>query len=320
MSFAAAAVTYHFIEKPVRARSADPRWPGWLALLLLATGGAGWIVRLGVPSRLTGLPEIDALVRASLDRGFIDTCNPGGSATFSVTRLPGTPDREVLFLGDSHMEHYWARLLRLSRTSGAPTIAFATYDGCLPFRHQPLADAGSPCEKFWSFVDDQVRSPRVTTVVISTYWEYYFERPYGPDDPLAGRAYDLQDAACAFADLEAFMAARKRDGKRVYVVLSSPTSPTLAPLAMIDRVRGRFVSSPALDRTAFEASVAPISALLKQAALRAGATVLDPLDSLCAERACPAVTEEGEPIYLDEDHLRPFYVREHAAFLDRVLE
>jgi hypothetical protein len=32
------------------------------------------------------------------------------------------------------------------------------------------------------------------------------------------------------------------------------------------------------------------------------------------------MTEDGRPIYRDGSHLRPFYVREHASFIDQALQ
>lgn len=41
----------------------------------------------------------------------------------------------------------------------------------------------------------------------------------------------------------------------------------------------------------------------------------DPVDHLCGEDKCSA-TMDGLPIYMDGNHLRSSYVRDHANFLD----
>jgi hypothetical protein len=55
-------------------------------------------------------------------------------------------------------------------------------------------------------------------------------------------------------------------------------------------------------------------------AKRAGATVIDPVLSLCQDDACKVRMVDGTPIYKDSSHLRPFYVRDFADFIDVALK
>ena len=50
-----------------------------------------------------------------------------------------------------------------------------------------------------------------------------------------------------------------------------------------------------------------------------GAIPVDPVDYLCKGGSCPAVTAEGEPIYTDPVHMRPFFVRSRVRYLDPAL-
>lgn len=40
---------------------------------------------------------------------------------------------------------------------------------------------------------------------------------------------------------------------------------------------------------------------------------------LCAGMDCPSVGKDGLPLYIDSNHLRASFAREHAAFLDETL-
>jgi hypothetical protein len=59
---------------------------------------------------------------------------------------------------------------------------------------------------------------------------------------------------------------------------------------------------------------------LSSIANAAGAIVLDPVRIVCRERYCPTLADDGMPVYTDNNHLRPAYVREHMTFLDAILK
>ena len=54
-------------------------------------------------------------------------------------------------------------------------------------------------------------------------------------------------------------------------------------------------------------------------ARRAGVQIIDPAARLCDGKKCLRTTQGGTPIYKDEDHLRPFFVRQNAGFLDEAI-
>jgi hypothetical protein len=58
---------------------------------------------------------------------------------------------------------------------------------------------------------------------------------------------------------------------------------------------------------------------LKAVAASAGATVVDPMDYFCDNSKCPTITADGQPIYSDSNHIRPFYVEQKALFIDKIL-
>jgi hypothetical protein len=50
-----------------------------------------------------------------------------------------------------------------------------------------------------------------------------------------------------------------------------------------------------------------------------GATAIDPTVYLCGDAHCPTLAEDRMPVYTDNSHLRPEYVREHITFLDPIV-
>jgi hypothetical protein len=47
--------------------------------------------------------------------------------------------------------------------------------------------------------------------------------------------------------------------------------------------------------------------------------VVDPMDYFCDNSKCPTITADGQPIYSDSNHIRPFYVEQKAVFIDKIL-
>jgi len=47
-----------------------------------------------------------------------------------------------------------------------------------------------------------------------------------------------------------------------------------------------------------------------------GAKIIDPVANLCQGNICPTVSETGEPYFVNHLHMRPFYVRDKATFID----
>jgi hypothetical protein len=60
--------------------------------------------------------------------------------------------------------------------------------------------------------------------------------------------------------------------------------------------------------------VRPIVSRLRAIAKATGARVIDPIDYLCGEY-CPVMTSDGLPIYRDEGHLNPSFVRTNVRYL-----
>ena len=171
-----------------------------------------------------------------------------------------------------------------------------------------------------------IDSATVKTVVIGAWWEDYLEKRFlhKIDDRsetkigLSGPATDS-----LFASLESEVARLRRAGKRVFIVLSNPTSQAYAPTSMLpSRLPGsesrRRITK--VDRAEFEARVRLTMDRLRAIAQRTGSTTIDPVDALCDSSTCATTTREGVPIYRDYHHLRASYARRAATFIDQVLD
>jgi hypothetical protein len=170
------------------------------------------------------------------------------------------------------------------------------------------------------------RRPDVRNVVIGGSWERYLDAGHKNfkvqlnDRSIRYGEPGAVDAA--FAALEGQVAVLAKS-KQVYIILSTPKDDRFSPKSMLNGSRWTSLTRrrdvPAPDIVDFVQSVAPIRERLLAIAARHGAKVIDPIAALCNGTVCPAVSQNGDPNYIDFEHMRPFYVRENATFLDQVL-
>jgi peptidoglycan/LPS O-acetylase OafA/YrhL len=341
-SCAAAYLTYRFVEAPIRA-GGFPRAaiPAMVAGLLVVTA-LGWVVHVGkLEGRLSG-PAIAALDEAINDWHYPGGFNFGKSSGFKTLQAASHRPQNVLFVGDSHIEQYWPRVKYLidAYPDEARSALFATYVGCPPFPGINSARRGWSCDGFFKFVMEQASRDDVDSVVFGAFWEVYLLGEFSVDHTrqaiysTSGNSHsplELNSLAGerAFADFEQAVATLVHHHRRVFILLSNPTSPLFDPVSLVSMharlasvaPEGALIepSRQTIEAASFQSFVAPIARRLSALAARAGAVVIDPASTLCRERRCPAVTPQGMPLYMDSNHLRPFYSREHAVFLDPIL-
>jgi peptidoglycan/LPS O-acetylase OafA/YrhL len=236
--------------------------------------------------------------------------------------IPGDTERSVLFIGDSHMQQFLPRVVRLMQERTAPvrTVIFQTEGGCVPI--PGIERRGHECNRAIGTALEVARRPDVEIVIVGASWMGFLARndQYKIGDErrtvIDFRGPDLDSA---LHDLETMLAELASAGKRVYLVLSSPRGERFDPRRMAERVGLGFevhVSAP-VPRHEIVASSAHIDNLLKQVAARAGVGLIDPVDEICDAVSCPAVDADGRPLYKDDSHLRPAFAQARFTAFDR---
>jgi hypothetical protein len=213
------------------------------------------------------------------------------------------------------------------------SAVFATSAGCPPVPYANRIDPGFACDKFFDYAVSQAKSPEIDTVIFGAAWEAYFLSQPSGDSPRnaiyrVGKSsntpltIESPDADDMFKGLERVVEALRKDGKRVYIILPNPTSPAFSPGSMLPSRVGRGTAprgQPYVSRTEFAAAIKPVTDRLRALAAVTGAHVIDPMDYFCEPEICRTVNADGMPLYRDSNHMRPFYVREKAAFIDGML-
>ena len=306
-----ADLTYRLVERKIRFRK------GWVvpglatAMSLIAVCGVLAITQRVVPvsASVPYLPQVsEALSDWKYKRGTVR----------------GDTDRVVLFFGDSHMQQYWPRVEKIMREHKAPvhTVEFHATGGCAPI---PGIDRpGYGCVKF---VDDGFKralAPEVDTVVIAASWFGFVARTDYYVAGLSGSPLDLNAPSSAWV-LEGFEKALlhlRQQGKRVILVLSSPRGDQMDPDQMLNHaglLKWSVTLSGPLPRSELAQTLRSVDPKIAEIAHRVDAELIDPADWLCSKDECPAVDQEGRPLYKDASHLRATTVREQFAAFDSLI-
>lgn len=314
LSVVLAWLTYRFVEIPLRHPSrtrhagAHAR-NGWLALLLI--GGLGVAAWKGViPSHSAQ----SALVRK------IDHAQSDWTYDHDQSWAGGRAGR-VLFVGDSHMQHYAPRIAEImaTRHQEAHSVRLITLAGCAPL--PGLNRLTVDCAHFTDDAYRAMQAPDVTTVVLAASWKGFSVRPdyYRTDDPQRQVIAPLTDATQWALDIwRDQLRALIQRGKHVVVVLSTPRGPLVEPQHFVHRGPWSWQELSLAPRKYqdLKGVVRDVDARVAAAAREAGAEVIDPFNAFCHDGDCDVSTPDGGPIFMDDSHIRASYVHDHVHYLD----
>jgi hypothetical protein len=237
----------------------------------------------------------------------------------------------VLFFGDSNIEQLGPRIEKVITSDPLRRVGMVmtAIGGCPPIpgvleRHHP------DCAAFVADSIELARRPGVDRIVVAACWVCYFRQDTGAFNQRSSYYYDdgsIQHTLgagtvgneLAFTSLMR-MLTEFSALKPTYLVLNVPFGTDANPKAMVQRsLAGISLNRRVLRRSTVLAEYDKVRARLSKLGREAGVTVIDPFDTLCPDALCPTFTANGEPIYRDTTHLRPFFVRDRGGFIDQTL-
>jgi len=234
----------------------------------------------------------------------------------------GSGDKITLFLGDSDMQQYGSRIVKLLR--GDPysrSAIFITALGCPPIpdvRERSLQGTGELIPEFFRILKIQ---HGVDRIVIAANWVWYLPNPAAKYE-INGHYFPSPVAIDeAYESLKKLISQLKATGVKVYFVLNIPIDKKQDPKNEVCRSFFGVKSTKVevLYAKEFNERYGSFLYQLGRIADKAGAEVIDPRNYLLSDGIFPRVID-GLHIYRDGWHLRDSYVRDHVKYLDRTVQ
>jgi peptidoglycan/LPS O-acetylase OafA/YrhL len=345
LSFAAAAVSYHVVENPVRY---SPRLKQWRPAARIATFllllGTGWlagrtllanqpVLGLGQPTRQAadwyGGSDLlkTTLASARQCKPTVQRAALGGAAAGQTTYLPADCARRtetrLFVIGDSHAHSYHAMLEQLSAEQGRPVTVLESPGCSFIDLMAPIDPTGDPrCHRqavaAQQAVLEQARPGDIvflSSLRLPRLIENGGKRreaARGPDGAL-GDVYTRSAAELAGIDLAAQDAPRwftpfLDAGLRVVFEMPKPILAS-HPFQCVDwfnRNNPDCAGGLSERRVDQERYRAPVvEAIDRLVATHPGLSAWDPLPALCDGSHCNALVG-GRPLFFDGDHISPY--------------
>ncbi|MGT3925366.1 acyltransferase family protein [Escherichia coli] len=236
LGFILASLTYLFIEKPIKKTKDRKK-------LVLSVGTATFII-VGV-STLSFFGKIKPINNDYLFRDIIAAKGeweyPKGLTDISINNvhmkgLPG--EKYTLYYGDSNMEEYSSRIVKLKRDNPSSNrgILFLTSSGCLPVGNLIYKDYDQ-CNSMPSKLISVIKSGKIDRVVISALWYKYFigtpslEIKHS-DGSIVGSPHGIN---ISMEKLSSLLEKVRDFNVKVYLILTKPIGQQLDPANMIVR-------------------------------------------------------------------------------------
>jgi peptidoglycan/LPS O-acetylase OafA/YrhL len=324
LSIVLAWATYRFIEVPIRANVLSKKL---IAVLLIAVmfffGVIGVVIfyKKGISSRVEKFENIS---KAAGEWAY-----PGRLTSFefkgrTFRQQLSNKNEITLFVGDSNIEQYYPRVDKLisSEPNRVNSAVFITGGGCLPI---PLSPYGQDHKKCSNLMEDalsySLENKNVKNVVIGAQWNGYLSGGFGLNGTFE---FGTKDYMESLLRLSSYIKQLKNAGKKVYLILNIPTGIELDPKYMVSRGISNFpfflkIRDGGIERSFLDSSYGNIQVNLLRLADQSGAIVISPMHYLCNTVFCPSIDEAGRPIYKDNTHLRPSYVRDSVFYIDETL-
>jgi peptidoglycan/LPS O-acetylase OafA/YrhL len=286
-SFAAAVLSWRFIEQPFRRPGGLP--PAAVlrrtvaAMAVMGAISAGLMSAGGWPGRFS--PDVLRLAGANKDVSPMrNACHDYAAAGRAPCILGAKAEPDSLLWGDSHGVELAYVLSTAARLEGKALVQ-RTHSSCPPILGYDPPN-NPRCATANRDVFAAIRSnPHLRTIYLSAFW--------------ASEAYASPPT---LAQLDQTIAALVDDGRRVVVLGAVPPAPFdvprklafLASAGELDRARGSRRAQVEERTVGFRRVTETWS--------RKGVAVIDPMSTMCGPEECEVV-HDGLPLYFDSHHL-----------------
>jgi len=332
LSFFLAWLTYYYIENPIRNVEKSDFKIKVLSFLLTLVFIIGITIYInnGFPNRQFA-KNFNVFVSAFNDwnwqEGMLEKSLINGKR-YAVTK---NEEVKIAFIGDSHVQQFGPRIVKLTEEGKISNSAFYTLAGCPPIPNV-YDDKHPQCRNFITEINIFLKeNPSIETIIIGACWNCYYETESSEIVNFNNFNYYYEEN-----NKRSYFRDKSKDGVKlskkalqlyvseltkkynVYLLLDNPMNELFDPRKIIGkRILLNNISS--ID------THIPLSKIqydlnneLKSIAKKSNANIIDQLAYLCPNNLCVRLYDGGMPIYNDDSHLRPDYVKNKVKIFDKL--
>ena len=305
-------LTYKFIEKPIRNNKDEKRHTVgllFITMFIIFASGALMFYEYFLPKNRdhVAMQMIEAVGDWNFSQGLQEKRHRDSVFYY----LSGDFTSITAFVGDSHVEQYMPRIVKLysGEKVGKNTAFFLTLGGCYPI--SGIYEDGKVCDRHRGDVADFIKKSNVNVIVVGGCWNCYYL--YADTN---GIEHSKPARNVALTELKMYLT-ELRKSKKVYFLLDNPSGEIFNPRSFIigSRITG-LQFSPMTSMVEISKRQLDLRKELIELARSVDVMIIDPIEYLCTLPDCVRKSADGRPIYKDSDHLRPFFVRDNASYLD----
>ncbi|KAF0688552.1 Aste57867_19842 [Aphanomyces stellatus] len=233
----------------------------------------------------------------------------------------------VIVLGDSHANMVAPRFSRLfelakNQSNPFPQVMFRTRDG---------TPSLSCIQGYHAANVEFIKTTKPQAVLYVSNWIQFLRAggsstsPASPNPVCCKGGYVDTCEYQSQADV-VLLVDRLRDelqsfGRLGIQVFVATTNPEGVEYSIQSLLNGANVgSTDPISRAGFRQKFANVISLVEGAIKAANATTIDLSDNQCFEDECQVISmKEGEPVFKDTNHIRPYYARNYLSVLDQVV-
>ena len=310
-------LSYHLIENPTRTwfKLGSPLRAASVlvgSVTVLIVPASAIYFNEGIPGRMHDAVEV-ASAEASNFNAMREQCHHAGGTEFPWCTIGGEDIRAVV-VGDSHASAVFGAVEAAFAGAGNSNsgIIASSHTACPTLFGVKRESPNWTCPQFNEFIIRRLAEVPVSVplFIVNRSSQYvfgnqgsethrpsiYFDQPPGTTSSefLMDFQASLIDTACALAN-----------GREVYLVRPIPEMPFDVPKILSRRILRGDASDIRITRALYDDRHAFIIGAQDAAAERCNVGVLEVADYLCDAEHCYG-SEEGRPLYYDDDHLSEF--------------
>jgi len=322
VSIALSFLTYIFVEKPIRFGRFQRQKNIVMVCAMLIIGVSGFAAYKNHLTPKSNTLEITKYISFS---GYEKPADEYINDQYKFGQLGTNQSKKIALIGDSHAEQYRNTFANIYKNHDQekkyPSVIYnfeyVDTNGLVVLSNNLLKDetvSAVVFSKFWAlnYVSDKINyavrccgSGQGGSVGGNAYHE-----------PLSEEQMDAIDRQLEGAAISLIKA-----GKKVYFVLDNPFGEEFSPKGLVKRSlsHGFEITHSGLSKDLVLERSQPSRDRIIRVAKKTGAQLIDPIDYLCGESYCSALTNNEAPIYKDYDHLSLYAVKNLVHYLDFIV-